>query len=296
MNNQFVELKKKLPMLGVGLGYRHETAQETMENAETIDFVEIISEMYLRQGAAKMQELDDATKYKVIPHGVDLSIGSTDEICYEHLHEVKHLIERLQAPWWTDHLAFGNAGGLYSHSLLPLPYSREAINHVVKRIKKVQQVIDVPLLLENITTYIRMPGSELTEAQFISEVLEQADCGLLLDVNNVYVNSQNHNYDPYEFINQLPIDRVVQIHIAGHHKKGDMLIDTHGSSISKPVFDLLEHTLRKTDVRGILLERDQLFPKFSSTLKELHKIRSIAVNIQPELALKVNKSDQTKAA
>lgn len=283
MKSQFVETKKKLPVLGVGLGYRAEITDQTLDNRDKIDFLEVISENYVKGTISQKRNIERADAFQVIPHGVELSIGSLGEIDYEHLKALKKFFHEIKAPWWSDHLCFTGADHNRLHDLLPLPFSREAVDHVVKRVKKIQEFMELPFLLENISTYLRLPGSELTEAQFISEIVEQADCGLLLDVNNVYVNSYNHKFDPFDFVSQLPLERVVQIHIAGHRKVKSIIIDTHGAQIIQPVYDILALVLQKTDVKGILLERDQLFPKFDNILSELDRIRDVARREQPEL-------------
>lgn len=285
MKNEFLQAKKNLPRLGVGLGYRPQIMEKTLEHKQDIDFLEIISENYLNGGSLKLKELERAEAFQMIPHGIELSIGSTNDLDQRYLKELKQLIQEVNAPWWSDHLCFTSFEGSYLHDLCPLPYSKEAVDHVARRVRKVNEQIEVPFLLENITSYMRVPGGEMTEAQFIAEVLEKADCGLLLDVNNVYVNAYNHKFDPYEFIDQLPIDRVVQIHIAGHKKSDNILVDTHGAKISDPVYDLLAYVLRKTNVHAILLERDQFFPKFSNIIDELTKIKSIDLENQPELLI-----------
>jgi len=167
------------------------------------------------------------------------------------------------------------------HDLLPMPFSHEAVAHVAKRARAVQEQVGRPFLLENISFYMQMPGHEMTEAQFLGEVLEQADCGLLLDVNNIYVNSVNHGFDPYEFLNQIPLERTVQIHVAGHSHVDDVIIDTHGASVVQPVFALLKYVLERTDVKAVMLERDQNFPAFKEILAELAEIRAIVEATQP---------------
>lgn len=284
MNRNFIKEKSRLPVLGVGLGYRTAIAEQTLEHRDQIDFLEVISEHYTTAGPLKMKEIETAEKFQIIPHGVELSIGSTDEIDDQYLKNLKQFIELINAPWWSDHLSFTGADHAHLNNLIPLPFSKEAVDHVVRRARKVQEYIGVPFLLENITAYLRTPGGEMSEAQFISEILEQADCGMLLDVNNVYVNSLNYNFDPFDFIDQIPLDRVVQIHIAGHRKTREIVLDTHGAQISKPVYDLLAYVLKKTKVHAVLLERDQYFPKFDSLLRELQNIRDIAAPVQPELA------------
>jgi uncharacterized protein (UPF0276 family) len=281
----FLTTKKNLPVLGVGLGLRRELAHETFNNADKIDWLELVPENYMDLGGMARERLEQANSaFPLVTHGVNLSIGSTDPLSETYLKSLKKLLDTIDAPWFSDHLCFTSIGGHYLHDLLPLPASKEAIQHVVKRIKIVQDYIERPLLLENISYYMNMPGSELTEVQFLSDVLEKADCGLLLDVNNVYVNSINHNFDPYKYLNALPIERTVQMHVAGHSHGEEMIIDTHGNPVIEPVFELLDYVLARVPVNAVMLERDQNYPEFSEILDELHQIRTIAANYQPRLA------------
>lgn len=290
MASQFVELKKKIPVVGVGLGYREEIAEPTLASRDKIDFLEVISEHYLDNAPMDMENLERTSEFPILPHGIELSIGNVGDVDVDYLKKLNKFLIKTNALWWSDHLCFTGIDGNRLHDLLPLPHSKEAVQHVVKRIKKVREYVEIPFCLENISAYIQMPGSEMTEAQFVAEVAEQADCGLLLDVNNLYVNSVNHQFDAADYLNQLPMERVIQIHIAGHSKIEGLLIDTHGAKISQPVFDLLSLALSKTDVKAILLERDQLFPKFSQILAELDKIREVAGAKQASLARPLNQN------
>lgn len=275
MVSDFLTIKKDLPNLGVGLGFREPLAEAISANAQAIDFLELITDHFLNEGPVETGILDQLSDFVLVPHGLELSIGNMDELDKDYLLRLQKLFERIRAPWWSDHLCFTGVRQNRVHDLLPLPYSREALEHVVARIRQIQSIVQLPFLLENISTYVQLPGADFSEAQFIGEVLEQADCGMLLDVNNVYVNAFNHGFDPFAYIDQLPLQRVVQVHIAGHRRAGSVIIDNHGAKIVKPVYDLLEYALRKTEVRAISLERDQLFPRFSSILSELAKIRDI---------------------
>ncbi|MDZ4832224.1 MAG: DUF692 domain-containing protein [Candidatus Melainabacteria bacterium] len=285
MTFDFQNMKKKLPVLGIGLGLRRELAQETFENRDKIDWLEIVPENYMDLGGMARERLEKAyPAFPLVTHGVNLSLGSTDPLNEKYLKSLKRLLDTIEAPWFSDHLCFTSVSGHYLHDLLPLPYSREALNHVVKRIKAVQDYIERPLLIENISFYMDLPGSEMTEVEFLAEVLEKADCGLLLDVNNVYVNSINHNFDPYKYMNSLPLERTVQMHVAGHSHGEEMIIDTHGNPVIEPVFELLDYILARVPVNGVMLERDQNYPEFSEILDELKQIRTIAANYQPALA------------
>lgn len=285
MTFDFLSTKKKLPVLGVGLGLRRELAQETFENKDKIDWLELVPENYMDLGGMARERLERADRaFPLVTHGVNISIGSTDPLNEKYLKSLKRLLDTIDAPWFSDHLCFTSVAGHYLHDLLPLPCSREALKHVVKRIKAVQDYIGRPFLIENISFYMNMPGSDMSESEFLAETLEKADCGLLLDVNNVYVNSINHNFDPYKYLKALPLERTVQMHIAGHSHGEDMIIDTHGNPVIEPVFELLDFVLSRVPVNAVMLERDQNYPDFEDILAELEQIRTIAGNWQPELA------------
>ena len=284
MSSGFLAAKKQMPNLGVGLGLRRELAAETFENKGQIDFLELVPENYMDLGGRIRERLDIALEnFPLVTHGVNLSIGSTDQLSAEYLASISRLLNKINAPWWSDHLCFASIANSYLHDLLPLPLSAEALKHVVKRVKVVQEKVKRPFLLENISYYMQMPGSQMDEVDFLSEVLEKADCGLLLDVNNVYVNSVNHNFDPYAYIDRLPLERTVQVHVAGHGHGDELLIDTHGAAVIEPVFELLEYVLKRTEVKAVMLERDQNYPEFSEILAELGQIREIIERVQPAL-------------
>lgn len=293
MPETFADIKKKLPNLGVGLGLRRELAAQTFEHADRIDWLEFVPENYMRLGGAPRERLERARSvYPLVSHGINLSIGTTDEINQDYVQSIKPLLDSIDSPWWSDHLCFTSHGGVYMHDLLPLPFSREATDHVAARAKIVQEAVGRPLLLENISYYMQMPGNEMTEAQFLSEVLEKSDCGLLLDVNNVYVNSKNHGFDPYKWLDSIPLERTVQIHIAGHSNASDMVIDTHGAAVAQPVFELLAYVLKRTEVKAVMLERDQNFPAFAKLLAELDQIRSIISATQPAMLPQKNSDEK----
>lgn len=284
MSSGFLAAKKLMPNLGVGLGLRRELAAETFENADQIDFLELVPENYMDLGGRIRERLDIALeKFPLVTHGVNLSIGSTDPLSDDYLASISRLLNKINAPWWSDHLCFASIANSYLHDLLPLPLSPEALKHVVKRVKVAQESVKRPFLLENISYYMQMPGSQMDEVDFLSEVLEKADCGLLLDVNNVYVNSVNHNFDPYAYLDRLPLERTVQIHVAGHGYGDELLIDTHGAAVIEPVFELLEYVLKRTEVKAVMLERDQNYPVFSEILAELAQIREIIKRAQPSV-------------
>lgn len=284
MPTGFLKVKRDLPKLGIGLGLRRDMAQETFEHKAQIGFLELIPENYMGVGGKARDVLEKAASlFPLISHGVNLSIGSTDELNFSYLKELKALLDEYDIAWFSDHLCFTSIEGNYLHDLLPLPFSKSTVKHIVERVKRVQDFVGRPFLLENISFYMYLPGQDMTEAEFTTEILEQADCGLLLDVNNIYVNAMNHKFDANKFLNTLPLERVVQIHIAGHKMGKELIIDTHGAPIIEPVYQLLETVLQKTSVSGVLLERDQNFPEFDEVLSELRQIKTIAERVQPEL-------------
>lgn len=273
----FLSHKARLPELGVGLGLRRELASETFVHSSSIDWVEIIPENYMDLGGKARERLAAASsRFPIVPHGINLSIGSADELNKDYLKSLSKLLDKIDAPWWSDHLCFTSVDGVYMQDLLPLPLTEEAAEHIGSRAKTVQEYTGRPFLLENISFYMHMPGSQMPEPRFIRQIVEAADCGILLDVNNVYVNSVNHGFDPFEFINQMPLERVVQIHVAGHKKIGEYIIDTHGAPVIEPVYRLLKHALERTQVKAILLERDQNYPEFEELIAEIDQIKGIA--------------------
>ena len=287
VGQSFDEIKKDLPALGVGLGLRREIADEIFKYHQQIDWLEINPENYMSTGGSASKRLKLAKAgFPLVSHGLNLSIGSADDLNKQYLQDLKTLLDFIDAPWWSDHLSFSSIDNRYLHDLFPLPLTQDAIDHVVKRVLVVKSFIGRPFLLENISYYLQVPGSQFKESAFISEIVERADCGLLLDVNNVYVNATNLNFDPYEYIDSLPLERVVQIHVAGHKENAGQIIDSHGEAVIEPVFALLKYVLGKTEVNGVLLERDQNFPDFSEILQELKQIREIMKEAKSGNAIK----------
>lgn len=273
MASTFLKKAKKLPDLGIGLGLRRQLYHSILENKKEIDWLEVAPENYICRGGETLERLLTAKKYfPIIPHGLNLSIGGTEPFDQLLIDNMKKLFKIINPPWFSDHLCFNYVEKTYIHDLIPLPFNKKAVNHIASRIKKIQDIFQLPFLIENPSYYIIL-DNEMEEVDFISEIVEKADCGLLLDINNIYVNSQNHKYDPIKFLNKLPLERVVQVHIAGHLNKGKIIIDTHGEAIINKVYELLEELLKRSSPKAILLERDFNFPKFSELLNEIKKIR-----------------------
>lgn len=265
-----------LPNLGIGLGLRSEIAEETFSHLDAIDWLEFTPENYMRYGGSNYKYLEfAASKVPLVSHSVCLSAGGADEIDWKFLKEMKAILDDLNVAWFSDHICYTSASGIHVDDLLPLPSTQSAARHLAERIKRIRDFIGRPMLIENISYYTQLPGAQISEAEFITQVLEEADCGLLLDVNNVYVNAMNHRFDAKKFLDSIPLHRVAQIHIAGHTVTDFQLIDTHGESIPEPVFELLDYVLNRVHVKAIMVERDQNFDNFNEILGEVETVRKI---------------------
>jgi uncharacterized protein (UPF0276 family) len=262
--------------LGVGLGYRPPFRADLFRRQRAVDFLEITLDHYLDASSEKEQELELlAEHFTLIPHGLNLSLGSADGLDKEYLQKVARLVRRLEPAWWSEHLAFTRAGSREIGHLTPLPYTHEAVDMVCQNIAELRRYLDVPLILENISYTIDLPGAEMAEAEFIAEVVERADCGLLLDVMNLHANAVNHGYDAALFLQQIPLERVVQLHFVGGHWSHGVLVDSHSQATSEQVWTLLEAVLSRAPVAGIILERDQNIPPFQHLIDELERARAI---------------------
>jgi uncharacterized protein (UPF0276 family) len=262
-----------LPNLGIGVGLRTSHYAHILEHRPPVDWFEILSEYYMNTRGRPLHYLDRvAEAYPIAMHGVSLSIGSTDPLDREYLGELKKLRERTKARWVSDHLCFTGALGKNTHDLLPLPYTEEALRHLVSRVKEVQDLLGAPIALENPSTYLEFHGSTLTEWDFLSALSREADCAILLDVNNVYVSSRNHDFDPERYLDGIPHDRVVQIHVAGHTDYGTHIVDTHIGPVIDPVWQLLAKAHARSGA-SILLEWDAEIPSFEATHAEALRAR-----------------------
>jgi uncharacterized protein (UPF0276 family) len=221
-----------LPQLGVGLGFRQEFIAELFQQRAKVDFLEIITEHYLTASPEKQQELQLLQRhFPLIPHGISLSLGSAEGLDEAYLAKLAALIERLNPPWWSEHIALTFAGGIDIGHLTPLPFTNEAVDVIANNVATIRHHIKTPLLLENITYLFPLPGAEMSEATFLRRVLEATDCGLLLDITNLYINSYNHHYLVDEFLAELPLERVVQLHFVGGEQHQHLLLDTHSQAV-----------------------------------------------------------------
>ncbi len=257
---------------GIGIGLRIPHYQHILEKKPVVDWFEIISENYMIDGGRPLAILDQILEqYKVVQHGVSMYFGSSQPLNREHLKRLKRLVQRTGTPWLSDHLCWGSVDGRYTHDLLPLPYTWEAIEVAAKNIRLVQDFLEIPVVLENVSSYAEFHESEMTEWEFLTEVVERADCGILLDVNNIYVSSINHEFDPAEYVDYIPAERVAQIHIAGHSRYERFLLDTHDHPVIDPVWKLYEQALGRTGPTATLLEWDDRIPAFEEVHGEAMK-------------------------
>jgi uncharacterized protein (UPF0276 family) len=264
------------PVLGVGLGLRRPLLEDTLASGDLIDWLEFTPENFMGRGGQARQMLRRAAaQFPLVSHGVSLSLGSIDPLSEAYLAELAELFDWTNPPWFSDHLCFSSVNGHYFNDLMPLPRTRETVSHVVARVRQLQDRFQRPVLIENISQYLNAPADEMPDAEFISEILTHADCGLLLDVNNVYVNSVNHGFAPLDFLSQIPLERVVQIHVAGHHQFPKGLVDTHGAPVIDPVWNLLRWVMVRCRPCGVMLERDTDIPPFEELVPELQTIRQL---------------------
>lgn len=267
MNNQ-------LPYLGFGLGLRPDHYHEILKEDIVIDWFEIITENYIVPGGKPLYFLDKIReKYPLAMHGVSLSIGSTDPLDYQYLNDVKALAKRIEPAWISDHLCWTGINQLNMHDLLPLPYTKEALKYVINRVGQVQEFLQRQIVLENVSSYVNFKESEMTEWEFLTEIAQQADCYILLDINNIYVSAFNHGFNPSDYLNYIPADRVCQFHIAGHSNCGSYIIDTHDAPVVESVWELYEQACKKFGSISTIIERDDHIPPLSELLAELDKAK-----------------------
>ena len=262
---------------GFGLGLRTAHYAAIFADKPAVDWFEIISENYMVAGGRPLANLDRVrADYPVVMHGVSLSIGSTDPLDYAYLRELKRLADRIEPLWLSDHLCWTGAGGHNMHDLLPLPHTEEAARHVAGRVRAVQDYLGRRILLENASSYVSFRQSEMAEWEFLTFIAEEADCDLLLDINNIYVNAFNHGFDPLDYLEGIPAARVRQFHLAGHEHRGDCIIDTHDAPVDAGVWQLYAQALHRLGPVPTMIERDDKIPPLAELLAELDQARRIA--------------------
>lgn len=289
MNRDIAAQRRALcaPNPGFGLGLRTTHYADFVQAPQRVDWLEIVSDNYLVPGGKPLHFLDTLrSQYPMVMHGVAMSIGSSAGPDPAYLQRIKALAQRVQPMWVSDHLCFTGASGPSGpqplHDLLPLPYTDEALATVVRNVRQVQDVLGRRLVLENVSSYLQYEASSMDEAEFLTAVAQEADCLLLLDVNNVYVSSVNHGFDARAFIDALPAHRIQQIHLAGHHDHGTHIVDTHDHPVADPVWQLYTHTLNRLGPVATMIERDDHIPPLNELIDELDVARDIAAQVSSE--------------
>jgi uncharacterized protein (UPF0276 family) len=265
------------PLSGAGLGLKRELMPQLQAGVpDVIDFFEVAPENWIGMGGRPLSQFEwFAERYPIAAHGLSLSLGGPDSLDEILLQRIKLFLERYNIPLYTEHLSYCSANGQL-YDLLPLPFTGEAVRHVSRRIRQTQEILERRIAVENASFYVAAPISEMSEGAFVRAVLEEADCDLHLDVNNIYVNSINFNYDPFELLRALPGERIVYIHTAGHLRESDdLLIDTHGEAVIDPVWDLLDEAYRLFGVFPTLLERDTNMPPLADLVHEVARIAQL---------------------
>ncbi len=266
--------------LGFGLGLRPQHYGEILDGNPDVDWFEILSENYFARGGQPMRMLDAIReRYPVVMHGVSMSIASTAPLNMDYLASLKALADRVNPHWISDHLCWTGVHGVNLHDLLPVPYTEEALSHVADRISRVQDYLGRRIAIENVSSYIEYAASEMSEWEFVAEVSRRADCWLLLDVNNVFVSGTNHGFDGNQFIDTIPVDRVVQFHLAGHSEGNGHLVDTHDQPVCDEVFELYGEALKRFGPVSTMIERDGNIPPLADLVAELGRARAVADSV-----------------
>ncbi|MDX7997735.1 DUF692 domain-containing protein [Xenorhabdus sp. Reich] len=265
---------KKYEKMGVGVNYKASISKEIYQNIQCIDVLEIHSEKFFLYNDDDYLE-KSCKEVPIIFHGLDMSLGSDGFLDDDYLNTLKNIIIDKKPKWYSDHLSATKHDDIEVGHLMPIQFSAENAFNIIEKIKKIKAEVDDNFILENITYYYEMPGSDLIEIDFINEIITESDCGMLLDINNLFINSVNHNYDPKKFLLELPLDHVVEIHLAGGSYKFDMLIDTHANKIWNEVWELYELALSKTDTNAVIIERDSNIDSYTTIIDEITIARDI---------------------
>jgi uncharacterized protein (UPF0276 family) len=279
------EVSTKKTSLGFGLGLRTDHYEQVLNDRPDIDWLEVISENYMVAGGKPLHYLDRIREhYPMVMHGVSMSIGSTEPLNVDYLTDLKKLIARVEPEWVSDHLCWTGIGGRNLHDLMPLPYTEEAMSHVVDRVSQVQDTLGRQILLENVSSYVTYNASEISEWEFLSAIAERADCLILLDVNNIYVSSQNHGFEPSDYLDGVSEARIQQIHLAGHSYQNQLIIDTHDHPVCDPVWSLYQQAVQRFGPVATMIERDDNIPPLEDLLAELDVARQLAANTEANAA------------
>ena len=276
MSNGFINTD----IQGCGIGLRLDHFDSIEEQKPNIPWFEVLSDNYLMEGTMQRRYLQDFRhNYPVTFHGVGLSIGSTDPLNKDYLKRLKKLKDEIQPTWISDHLCWTSAHGVVTHDLIPLPYTQSVVKHIVDRIQQVQEYLGEQLVIENVSSYLQFKSTEMTEWDFINEVTQQSDCKLLLDVNNIYVSAQNHQFKAEDYLFSMPAERVAEIHLAGYEDRGTHLLDTHSRPVTAPVWDLFKKAIEHVGNVPVLIEWDNDIPSLERVIEEA----TTAQQIQQEI-------------
>jgi uncharacterized protein (UPF0276 family) len=261
--------------LGHGVGLRPKHYGRFLESRPQVDWVEAISENFMRIGGRPRAVLEKVRRdFPVALHGVSLSIGSSDPLNWEYLSELAELVKRIEPAMISDHLCWGSHRGRYVHDLLPLPFTEEVLKHVVRRVQSVQERLGRQILLENVSSYFTYQESTLSEWDFLAEVARRADCGILLDINNIFVSAKNHGFDPTDYLTAMPVDRIGQYHLAGHSDHGEYLLDTHDHPVCGDVWTLYRQAVRRFGLVSTLIEWDENVPELDVLIAESRRAKA----------------------
>jgi uncharacterized protein (UPF0276 family) len=267
---------KKIPHLGIGIGFRPELKSFIFLNRDKIDFIEIIADHYMDVPDSKLEELDFLKKhFTVIPHAINLSLGSAEGIKEDYLEKLIRVVDFVQPPYWSEHISYTQAHGCDVGHLSPIIFNNKFLDVLQKNISRVKEKTTCPLILENITYHVDLPGREYNDAKFLNELCEKTDCGLLLDITNTFINSRNLGFDAFGFIDQLDIEKIVQLHFVGYENSGYQISDTHAGKTQQEIFDLMEYLLQRHLPKGILLERDDRYERTDEITSDLLTAREI---------------------
>lgn len=270
----------KHPVQGCGIGLRFQHIDQIVDSKPPIPWLEILTDNYLLPGSVQQDYLlDIAEHYPLTFHGVGMSLGSTDPLDTEYFSRVKALVERVNPVWISDHLCWTSVHGLVTHDLIPLPYTEETIRHAAQRIRQAQELLERRLVIENVSSYLQYQQSALSEWDFLCAVAEEADCDILLDVNNIYVSACNHDFDPLVYLNAIPVERVREIHLAGYEDRGTHLLDTHGYPVSDAVWALYAAAIQRFGAIPTLIEWDNNVPELDTLLAEADKAAKVQAHV-----------------
>ncbi len=272
---------KERPISGVGIGLRSQHTHEILTTLPDIDWLELLADNHLADGGQSVDQLDAiAQHYPLTLHCVGMSLASVEPLDLAYCQRIKRLAKRVNASWISEHLCFSAALGVYSHDLLPIPYNQESLAHCVQRVLHIQEILGECLLVENVSSYMTFQNSDMSEIEFICALAEQADCGLLIDVNNIYVNHLNHGLDGEAYIDQLPIDRVQEVHLAGYQQQENFVLDAHNNPVSEPVWALYQRLIERQPNLPTLIEWDNDIPPLQILLDEVQKARHIIQRVK----------------